>query len=193
MFFWAIGLSRRLFDEMSVLIPLLVVFHVLVCVLMVLVVLMQRPRSEGLGAAFGGGVAENLFGAHTSHVLQKFTVWLGVGFFAVTLLLAILYAKSSAGATRVQKELLSEPSPPLPAATDRADPSRQVQGAVVEEGADPVTEAAPAESHSELGEPSVENADDTEPSSATGDGQSLTPGEGGSQAPSLFPTPVPVR
>jgi protein translocase SecG subunit len=98
---------------MSILIPILVVLHVMVCLLMVLVVLMQRPRSEGLGAAFGGGMTENLFGAQTTHVLQKFTVWLGIGFFGITLLLAILFSRSSVGTTTIQRELLAEPGGPV--------------------------------------------------------------------------------
>ena len=97
---------------MSILINVLIAFHVLVCVLMVGVVLMQRPKNEGLGAAFGGGMTENIFGAQTTHVLQKFTVWLGIVFFALTLLLAILYAKRGAGGeTDIQQELLSQPLP----------------------------------------------------------------------------------
>ncbi len=96
---------------MSILINILIAFHVLVCLLMVVVVLMQRPKNEGLGAAFGGGMTENIFGAQTTHVLQKFTVWLGIVFFALTLLLAILYAKRGTGETVIQKELLSQPVP----------------------------------------------------------------------------------
>jgi preprotein translocase subunit SecG len=110
---------------MSVLISILVAFHVLVCLLMVGVVLMQRPKNEGLGAAFGGGMTENIFGAQTTHVLQKFTVWLGIVFFALTLLLAILYAKSGTGETSIQKELLSQPVPQAaPAAAPAADASQ---------------------------------------------------------------------
>ena len=111
---------------MSILINVLVAFHVLVCLLMVVVVLMQRPKNEGLGAAFGGGMTENIFGAQTTHVLQKFTVWLGIVFFALTLLLAILYAKRGTGETVIQKELLSQPAPaaataPSPAGTATPD------------------------------------------------------------------------
>jgi preprotein translocase subunit SecG len=91
---------------MSILIPFLIVVHILICTLMIFVVLMQRPRSEGLGAAFGGSMAENLFGAQTTHVLQKFTVYLGISFFVVTLLLAILYAKAASGPTRLEEKLL---------------------------------------------------------------------------------------
>ncbi|PWU07590.1 MAG: preprotein translocase subunit SecG [Verrucomicrobia bacterium] len=108
-----------------VLLPFLLTLHVGVCVLLVIVVLMQRPRSEGLGAAFGGGMTENIFGAQTSHVLAKFTTYLGAIFFALTLLLAIVYAKSSGGKSSIQKEIevLSQQLK-VPAATPvRAVPS----------------------------------------------------------------------
>lgn len=105
---------------MSILISILIAFHVLVCVLMVGVVLMQRPKNEGLGAAFGGGMTENIFGAQTTHVLQKFTVWLGIVFFALTLLLAIIYAKRGTGETTIQKELLSQPVPAATTAPETA-------------------------------------------------------------------------
>ena len=59
---------------MNLLINLLSVFFVLIALLMVLVILMQRPKSEGLGAAFGGAVTENIFGAQTTNVLVKFTL-----------------------------------------------------------------------------------------------------------------------
>ena len=108
---------------MSILINVLIAFHVLICLLMVVVVLMQRPKNEGLGAAFGGGMTENIFGAQTTHVLQKFTVWLGIVFFALTLLLAVLYAKRGTGETAIQKELLSTP---VPAAAPAAAPSPAV-------------------------------------------------------------------
>jgi len=107
---------------MSILISILIAFHVLVCVLMVGVVLMQRPKNEGLGAAFGGGMTDNIFGAQTTNVLQKFTVWLGIVFFALTLFLAIIYAKRGMGETTIQKELLGQPVPPatVPAAAEPA-------------------------------------------------------------------------
>lgn len=129
---------------MSILINVLIAFHVLVCLLMVVVVLMQRPKNEGLGAAFGGGMTENIFGAQTTHVLQKFTVWLGIVFFALTLLLAILYAKRGTGETNIQKELLSQP---VPAATPAASPTVVTTEPVAAEpvaGEATVTPAAPA-------------------------------------------------
>ncbi len=96
---------------MFIVLPVLITLHLIVCVLIVLVVLMQRPRSEGLGAAFGGGMTENLFGAQTTHVLAKVTTWLATAFFAITLLLSILTSKSAATKTAIQEALLNAPVP----------------------------------------------------------------------------------
>ena len=101
---------------MFILMPVLIAVHLIVCVLIVLVVLMQRPRSEGLGAAFGGGMTENLFGAQTTHVLAKLTTWLAVAFFSITLLLSILTSKSASAKTAIQQELLNAPVPQASAA-----------------------------------------------------------------------------
>ena len=76
-------------------------------ILLVLVVLMQRPRSEGLGTAFGGGVTDTVFGAQTSDVLTKMTVWLGGIFFICTLSLAILYSRQAS--SDLKEQLLAEP------------------------------------------------------------------------------------
>ncbi len=78
---------------LNISINLLLVIHVVICLLLALVVLMQRPKQEGLGAAFGGGLTDQAFGARTTDVLQKGTVYLGTLFFVITLVLAILIGK----------------------------------------------------------------------------------------------------
>ncbi len=80
---------------LSISINLLLVVFVIVCLLMSLLVLMQRPKQEGLGAAFGGGVTDQVFGARTTNVLQKGTVYLGSLFFILSLALAILIGKQT--------------------------------------------------------------------------------------------------
>ncbi len=80
---------------LNIFIPTLSGILVIVCVLLTLVVLMQRPKNEGLGAAFGSGVTENIFGAQTTTVLTKTTVYLGSIFFALTLILTVLTARQS--------------------------------------------------------------------------------------------------
>jgi len=102
---------------MNLLINLLLVIYVLVALLMVLVILMQRPKSEGLGAAFGGAVTENIFGAQTTNVLVKFTAWLAGIFFALTFALSILYAHKNTVDSAFRRELMKQQtSPAAPAA-----------------------------------------------------------------------------
>ena len=97
---------------MNLLINLLLVLFVLVSGLMVLVILMQRPKSEGLGAAFGGGVTENIFGAQTTNVLVKFTTWLAGIFFVLTFALSILNAHKSTAGSAFRQELMKNQSAP---------------------------------------------------------------------------------
>jgi nucleoside triphosphate diphosphatase len=112
---------------MSILINLLLAVWLVVALLMVLVILMQRPKSEGLGAAFGGAVTENIFGAQTTNVLVKFTAWLAAIFFLVTFVLSILYARKSAGESALRRELMktqaAATASPAPAASRPSSPS----------------------------------------------------------------------
>jgi preprotein translocase subunit SecG len=110
---------------MNLLINLLLGIFVLVALLMVLVILMQRPKSEGLGAAFGGAVTENIFGAQTTNVLVKFTSWLAGIFFALTFALSILYAHRSTADSAFRRELMKAQAAPQtsPARTAASQPS----------------------------------------------------------------------
>lgn len=78
---------------MDIFIGILTVVEVIVCLLLILVVLMQRPRQEGLGASFGDAAASQVWGAQTTNVLQKFTVYLAIILFALTILLAVLVSR----------------------------------------------------------------------------------------------------
>src|SRR6188474_242425 len=125
-------------SQMNLLINVCQVLFVLVAVLMILVILMQRPKSEGLGAAFGAGVTENIFGAQTTNVLAKFTTWLTGIFFALTFALSVLYAHHSVASSAFRRELMKN----QPAQTSPAPPKAQSSP-----GASPATtatEASPA-------------------------------------------------
>ena len=102
---------------MQILINFLLAIYVLVALLMILVILMQRPKSEGLGAAFGGGVTENIFGAQTTNVLVKFTGWLTGIFFVLTFALSILYAHKTSRDTGLRNELLKQQTTSHPSAS----------------------------------------------------------------------------
>lgn len=79
--------------------------NILVCILLTLLVLMQKPRAEGLGAAFGGNFTESIFGAQTSDVLTKGTIWLGSIFMVLTLILALLYSHRQTAGPKLEEEL----------------------------------------------------------------------------------------
>src|SRR5205807_9296057 len=102
---------------MQILINLLLAIYVLVALLMLLVIMMQRPKSEGLGAAFGAGVTENIFGAQTTNVLVKFTAWLVGIFFTLTFALSVLYSHKTSRDTGSRHELLNQQSPLQPSAS----------------------------------------------------------------------------
>jgi len=123
---------------MTILINILLAIYVLIAVLMIFVILMQRPKSEGLGAAFGGGVTENIFGAQTTNVLTKITGWMAGIFFLLTFVLSILYAHLSSTPSGLRRELMKG----QPAASASANPQPGPSSAVGAPGT--VTNPAPA-------------------------------------------------
>ena len=88
---------------LNISINLLLVIFVLICLLMTLIILMQRPKQEGLGATFGGGVTDQVFGARTTNVLQRGTVYLGSLFFILSLALAVLIGQKNKTISTVTK------------------------------------------------------------------------------------------
>ena len=97
-------------EWLPIIINLLLVVFVFVCLLMTLLILMQRPKQEGLGAAFGASVTDQVFGARTTNVLQRGTVYLGSLFFVLSLTLAILI-----GNQNKQRGLAADVKPPVAA------------------------------------------------------------------------------
>ena len=113
---------------------------VVTCPLMCLVILMQRSKQEGLGAAFGGGFTESVWGAQTSNVLVKATVILAATFFVVSISLARLYTvrthlMQKEAPSSLQEQLL-KPTVPMTATN--------ASGAPVVPTATPMTSATPA-------------------------------------------------
>jgi preprotein translocase subunit SecG len=79
---------------MSLLIGILTFVLIITSLFLVLVVLMQRAKTDGgMGSALGGGSMESTFGAETSNVLTGATIKASIVFFVVsfTLYLAHIY------------------------------------------------------------------------------------------------------
>ncbi|HEV7867702.1 MAG TPA: preprotein translocase subunit SecG [Chthoniobacteraceae bacterium] len=144
-------------------INLLLAIHILVSLLIVLLVLMQRPKNEGLGAAFGGGMTENLFGAQTTNVLQTITRWLGGIFFVLTLLLSFLYVRQTAQKSTLQERLGTSAAPaalPAPATPAPAD-ANAAPDAAASDPVQPTDSAAPAAPTTDGATPTTPPAGDT--------------------------------
>ncbi|CAB4243477.1 Preprotein translocase subunit SecG [Methylacidimicrobium sp. AP8] len=88
-----------------ILFDVLVVGYALVALLLVLVILMQRSKQEGLGATFGSGVTDALFGAQTSSILVKATAWLAAIFFGLAVILSNLSGRLASDHARIQEKL----------------------------------------------------------------------------------------
>ena len=145
---------------MSILIGFLYVVEVVVCLLLALVVMLQKPKEGGLGG-LAGGMGEAVFGANAGNVLIKVTAWLGAIFLINTLVLARFTSKSDphAGSVMageqapVQKEAVPQPlsldpealkQTPAPAAVPAAQPPAPAPAAKPAAPAAPAKPAAPA-------------------------------------------------
>jgi preprotein translocase subunit SecG len=93
---------------MSILIGFLYVVQVIVCLLLALVVMLQKPKEGGLNSAIGGGALEASLGADAANVLIKTTAVLGAILLINTLVLARLTS------TVHSKSLMAAEAEPAP-------------------------------------------------------------------------------
>ena len=71
----------------------LLAVHVLFCILVILIILLQSGKGAGFSGLLGGGNSDALFNAPSgSMFLRKLTTGLAVGFFMTSLFLTILGA-----------------------------------------------------------------------------------------------------
>ena len=113
---------------MSIFIGCLYVVEVIVCILLAMVVMLQKPKEGGLGGAIGGGMLEASLGADAANVLIKTTAILGTIFLVNTLVLARLTstvhshslmaneAEAAPAAQEAPELPMSAPELPAPAA-----------------------------------------------------------------------------
>jgi preprotein translocase subunit SecG len=99
---------------MNVLIGLLTAIHVIVALVLIGLVLMQKSSEQGIGAAFGGGVTETVFGGGTTTALVRMTIWCAGILLATTLILAVLHShRSGGGGSLMERTLQTAPTAPI--------------------------------------------------------------------------------
>lgn len=113
----------------NVLIAILTVVHVLVALFLIVLVLMQKSSEQGVGAAFGGGMTETVFGAGTTTALVRLTIWCACMLLATTLILAVLHShRTRSGGSLMRRSVTTMPVPTAPA-TSPAFPLTSQPGA----------------------------------------------------------------
>lgn len=122
----------------------------LVCILVVLVILMQRPSANaGMGSALGGGAAETVFGGESANVLSKMTTTLTVILFILSFGLYLGFVAREKTAPKALDAKATAPvaapaAPAAPAATAPAAPAAATPTAPASAAAKPQSTPAPA-------------------------------------------------
>lgn len=104
---------------LSIFLGILTFVLILVSLFLILVVLAQKSKDGGMGAALGGGAAEAAFGAETGNVLFTSTKYSAILFFVLALVLylgRIYERKHSSGAADALPNI-AVPAAPAPSAS----------------------------------------------------------------------------
>ncbi|MDA3798185.1 MAG: preprotein translocase subunit SecG [Kiritimatiellae bacterium] len=87
--------------------------EVVISLMLIGVVLLQRSKGQGIGAVFGGGAGDAIFGAQLGNVLTKVTIVLAIIFMVNTTFLAWIGSQTTGNS--IVNELESSPIPVAPA------------------------------------------------------------------------------
>ena len=140
-------LERENFCNMS---TLIIIVHIVVAIALILIVLLQTGKGADMGAAFGGGSSQTLFGSTgASTFLSRLTTGAAIVFMLTSLTLA--YVSSHRSSTSVMSEMMppaaEQPQPaapefPLEAETVPSETPLEAEGVPVEATTAPVAEEA---------------------------------------------------
>lgn len=105
---------------------ILLVIHTLSAVSMVILILLQQGKGADMGAAFGGGSSQSVFGSRGSaNFLSRTTAILVAVFFTTSLSLAYLYSKQSVRQSVISTTPVSTPVEQQEAGKDAVESGKQ--------------------------------------------------------------------
>jgi len=93
---------------------LLLAIHVIICIFLILIVLMQTSQEGGLSGLFTGGAGQPLFGSRTGNILTRITTILAICFMLTSLSLTIISVRRP---RRVIDKILTEEKTEVPNTT----------------------------------------------------------------------------
>ena len=113
---------------------LLITLHVVVCIALIMIVLLQTGKGADMGAAFGGGSSQTLFGSTgASTFLSKATTVAAIIFMLTSLGLAYMSSHKMSSSIMTDVEIETPAATETPAVTETPAPAVQVQDQSVQE------------------------------------------------------------
>ncbi len=155
---------------MTIIQYLLIAVTVFSSIVLLILILLQKTKSDGLGLAFGAGVGEALFGSRAGNVLSKLTIVFACIFLASTLLLSIVFAGWRGRSLMGQR-----------------------QGVMAGAMGQSAQQQAPAQQPSEPGMPEQAGGAPTLPGAYLGDQPAAAPAEAPAPAAAPVAAPAPVE
>jgi len=97
------------------LINLLWAFHILVCIILIVVVLLQAGKGSTIGLSFGGGASQTVFGSTGGkNFFARLTTGLAIVFMVTSILLSIFSSRSARSYRGVMQQLPESSQPTAP-------------------------------------------------------------------------------
>jgi len=102
----------------------LIVIHIVVCIALIMIVLLQTGKGADMGAAFGGGSSQTLFGSTgASTFLSKATTAAAIIFMLTSLVLAYMSSRGTGDSIMDKARApVEQTAPAAPAQSDTSTP-----------------------------------------------------------------------
>ncbi len=103
----------------------LVIMHVIVCIALIMIVLLQTGKGANMGAAFGGGASQTLFGSTgASTFLSKATTVAAIVFMLTSLALAYMSTHKTGDSimTDTKAPIEQQAAPAAPEKSSQSEP-----------------------------------------------------------------------
>jgi len=94
---------------------LILIIHLVVCVGLIMIVLLQAGKGQGIAGLFGGGGSDQLFSAPSGMAfIKKITVAMAIIFVLTSLSLTVMTARQGLKSVTNQIPFIPVEQPPLP-------------------------------------------------------------------------------
>jgi len=94
---------------------LVLIIHLIVCIGLIMIVLLQAGKGQGIAGLFGGGGSDQLFSAPSGLAfIKKITVAMAVIFVLTSLTLTVMTARQGLRSVTNQIPYIPVEQPPLP-------------------------------------------------------------------------------